>query len=212
MTRLTRFAVAPLHSMTRRLADVASARVAPDLVVTGARVLSTYSERIHPGREVWITGGRVAAVKPAGAAKKVCGRGAALRRRRRHHRAGAGRSAHPHRILHGDGLRLCRGCAPQRHHHDLLRQPRDRQRHGCRRCRGDAGGRARGAALDLLDGAEHGAGHFGRNWRPRAATSRRTRSPACSTAGPKRSRSARRWISCLSRWATSAAMPSSPLP
>lgn len=71
MTRLTRFAVAPLHSMTRRLADVASARVAPDLVVTGARVLSTYSERIHPDREVWITGGRVAAVKPAGAAKKV---------------------------------------------------------------------------------------------------------------------------------------------
>lgn len=73
MTRLTRFAVAPLHSMTRRLADVASARVAPDLVVTGARVLSTYSERIHPGREVWITGGRVAAVKPAGTAKKVWG-------------------------------------------------------------------------------------------------------------------------------------------
>ncbi|MFK4497565.1 adenine deaminase [Bradyrhizobium japonicum] len=73
MTRLTRFAVAPLHSMTRRLADVASARVAPDLVVTGGRVLSTYSERIHPGREVWITGGRVAAVKPAGTAKKVWG-------------------------------------------------------------------------------------------------------------------------------------------
>ncbi|QQO21151.1 amidohydrolase family protein [Bradyrhizobium diazoefficiens] len=71
MTKLTRFAVAPLHSMTRRLADVASARLAPDLVVTGARVLSTYSERIHAGREVWITGGRIAAVKPAGAAKKV---------------------------------------------------------------------------------------------------------------------------------------------
>ena len=71
MTKLTRFSVAPLHSMTRRLADVASARVAPDLVVTGARVLSTYSERIHPGREVWITGGRVAAVKPAGTAKKI---------------------------------------------------------------------------------------------------------------------------------------------
>ncbi|MCK1651050.1 amidohydrolase family protein [Bradyrhizobium sp. 149] len=71
MTRLTRFAVAPLHSMTRRLADVASARVAPDLVLTGARVLSTYSERIHANREVWITGGRIVAVKPAGAAKKV---------------------------------------------------------------------------------------------------------------------------------------------
>lgn len=71
MTKLTRFAVAPLHSMTRRLADVASMRVAPDLVVTGARVLSTYSERVHASREVWITGGRIAAVKPAGAAKKV---------------------------------------------------------------------------------------------------------------------------------------------
>ncbi|MBR0701474.1 amidohydrolase family protein [Bradyrhizobium diazoefficiens] len=71
MTKLTRFSVAPLHSMTRRLADVASARVAPDLVVTGAQVLSTYSERIHGNREVWISGGRIAAVKPAGAAKKI---------------------------------------------------------------------------------------------------------------------------------------------
>jgi adenine deaminase len=73
MTRLTRFAVEPLHKMTRRLADVASGRVAPDLVITGARVLSTYSERIHPGREVWISGGRIAAVKPAGAHKAIGG-------------------------------------------------------------------------------------------------------------------------------------------
>jgi adenine deaminase len=71
MTRLTRFAVAPLHTMTRHLADVASGRLAPDLVITGARVLSTYSERIHGDREVWITGGRVAAVKPSGAARKI---------------------------------------------------------------------------------------------------------------------------------------------
>lgn len=71
MSKLTRFAVAPLHAMTRRLADVASARAAPDLVISGARVLSTYSERIHLGREVWITGGRIAAVKPAGTAKKA---------------------------------------------------------------------------------------------------------------------------------------------
>jgi adenine deaminase len=73
MTKLTRFAVASLHTMTRRLADVASGRVAPDLVITGARVLSTYSERVHPSREVWITGGRIAAVKPAGAARRVWG-------------------------------------------------------------------------------------------------------------------------------------------
>ena len=71
MTKLTRFAVAPLHSMTRHLADVASARLAPDLVITGARVLSTYSERIHANREIWIAGGRIAAVKPSGAAKKA---------------------------------------------------------------------------------------------------------------------------------------------
>ena len=70
MTRLTRFSVAPLHSMTRRLADVASARVSPDLVITGARVLSTYSERIFDGREVWVSGGRIAAVKPVGSHKK----------------------------------------------------------------------------------------------------------------------------------------------
>jgi adenine deaminase len=71
MTRLTRFAVAPLHSMTRRLADVASGRLSPDLVVTGARILSTYSERILKGKEIWITGGRIAAVKGAGAARKI---------------------------------------------------------------------------------------------------------------------------------------------
>ena len=73
MTQLTRFAVAPLHTMTRRLADVAAGRVPPDLVITDARALSTYSERILGDREVWITGGRVAAVKPSGAHKKLAG-------------------------------------------------------------------------------------------------------------------------------------------
>ena len=59
--------------MTRRLADVASGRAPADLVITGARVLSTYSERIAPEREIWIAGGRIAAVKPAGAYKQVKG-------------------------------------------------------------------------------------------------------------------------------------------
>eukprot|EP01035_Chromulina_nebulosa_P032585 gene32585-43536_t len=66
MAPLTRFSVAPLATLTRRLADVASGRAAPDLVIGGARVLSTYSERILPDREVWVAGGRIAAVKPAG--------------------------------------------------------------------------------------------------------------------------------------------------
>ena len=67
---LTRFSVAPLHTMTRSLAAVAMGREAPDLVITGARLLSTYTERLHAGREVWIKGGRIAVVKPAGAYKK----------------------------------------------------------------------------------------------------------------------------------------------
>ncbi|MDP8920825.1 MAG: adenine deaminase, partial [Pseudomonadota bacterium] len=72
-TALTRFSVAPLSTMTRRLADVASGRAPADLVITGARVLSTYSERIAPEREVWIAGGRIAAVKPSGAYRQVGG-------------------------------------------------------------------------------------------------------------------------------------------
>ncbi|MBY0258938.1 adenine deaminase C-terminal domain-containing protein [Methylobacterium sp.] len=63
---LTRFSVEPLSRMTRHLAAVASGRAEPDRVLTGARLLSTYSERILPDREVWIAGGRIAAVKPAG--------------------------------------------------------------------------------------------------------------------------------------------------
>jgi len=66
MSTLTRFSVRPLATMTRHLADVASGRAEPDLVIKGARVLSTYCERILPDREVWISGGRIAAVKPAG--------------------------------------------------------------------------------------------------------------------------------------------------
>ena len=68
---LTRFSVAPLHAMTRSLAAVAMGRAAPDLVITGARTLSTYTERIHRAREVWIKGGRIAVVPPAGAYKKA---------------------------------------------------------------------------------------------------------------------------------------------
>jgi adenine deaminase len=67
---LTRFSVAPLHTMTRSLAAVAMERAAPDLVITGARILSTYTERVHAARELWIKGGRIATVKAAGSYKK----------------------------------------------------------------------------------------------------------------------------------------------
>src|SRR3954464_7509582 len=76
---LTRFSVAPLHTMTRSLAAVAMGRAAPDLVITGARVLSTYTERVHRDREVWVKGGRIAVVKPAGDFKKAKFKGASTR-------------------------------------------------------------------------------------------------------------------------------------
>ena len=49
--RLTRFSVAPLATLTRQLANVASGRLPADLVISGARTLSTYSERIGSDRE-----------------------------------------------------------------------------------------------------------------------------------------------------------------
>src|ERR1700682_426557 len=74
MTSLTRFSVKPLSTMTRQLAAVASARTDPDVVIKGARVLSTYSERLLADREIWLTGGRIAAVKPSGAYKSSVAR------------------------------------------------------------------------------------------------------------------------------------------
>lgn len=69
MTSLTRFSVRPLSVLTRQLAAVASGRADPDLVIKGARVLSTYSERMLRDREIWLSGGRIAAVKPSGTYK-----------------------------------------------------------------------------------------------------------------------------------------------
>src|SRR3977135_1227059 len=66
---LTRFSVKPLSTMTRQLAAAASGRADPDVVIKGARVLSTYSERVLADREIWLTGGRIAAAEPSGAYK-----------------------------------------------------------------------------------------------------------------------------------------------
>jgi len=63
---MNRFSVRPLHEVTRTLANVASRRQSPDLVLTGARILSTYTERFLDDREIWISEGRIAAIKPAG--------------------------------------------------------------------------------------------------------------------------------------------------
>ena len=38
----------------------------PDLIITGARIISTYSERILPEKEIWLKSGRIACLQPAG--------------------------------------------------------------------------------------------------------------------------------------------------
>ena len=70
---LTRFSVPPLHVVTRQLAAVAMGQAAPDLVIHGGRVFSSYTERIHDRREIWIKSGRIAAVKPQGSAQSRWG-------------------------------------------------------------------------------------------------------------------------------------------
>jgi adenine deaminase len=63
---MTRFDVPPLAQVTRHLAAVSSGRIAPDLVISGGRILSVYTERLLPESELWISRGRIAAVKLAG--------------------------------------------------------------------------------------------------------------------------------------------------
>jgi len=54
---MTRFDVPPLANVTRQLADVAAERSLPDLVITGGRLLSVYTDRFLPNRELWISQG-----------------------------------------------------------------------------------------------------------------------------------------------------------
>lgn len=70
---MNRLSVPPLHTLTRDLAAVASFRLAPETVVTGARILSVYTDRVLENRELLIYNGRIAAVVPAGRCKRDSG-------------------------------------------------------------------------------------------------------------------------------------------
>ena len=67
---ITRFSVPNLYKSTIHLANVAANKIEPDLVLTNARVLSTYTDRISKQKEIWISKGRIASVKESGTAKK----------------------------------------------------------------------------------------------------------------------------------------------
>ncbi|WP_148205250.1 adenine deaminase [Candidatus Methylacidiphilum infernorum] len=68
VSRKKPFAIAPLTKMTRSLSLVASGQWPPELILRNSQLLCPYTEAILPDREIWIMGGRIAAVKPKGTA------------------------------------------------------------------------------------------------------------------------------------------------
>ena len=63
---INRFSVPLLSESTIHLTNVASANKEPDKVLFNARILSTYSDRILENREIWLSKGRIACIKPTG--------------------------------------------------------------------------------------------------------------------------------------------------
>ena len=68
---ITRFSVPDLYECTVNLSNIAANKIAPELVLTNARVLSTYTDRIIDKKEIWIYKGRIACIKDTGSAKKI---------------------------------------------------------------------------------------------------------------------------------------------
>ena len=60
---INRFSVPLLSDCTQQLTNVASGKNIPDLVLSNARILSTYTDRILEDKEIWISNGRIACVK-----------------------------------------------------------------------------------------------------------------------------------------------------
>jgi adenine deaminase len=68
---INRFSVPPLFQSTKKLAKIASGIIEPDLVLSNARVLSTYTDRILENKEIWISSGRIVCVKDNGDHKRI---------------------------------------------------------------------------------------------------------------------------------------------
>ena len=68
---ITRFSVPNLHECTINLANIAANKITPELVLTNAKILSTYTDRIIDKKEIWISKGRIACIKDTGSAKKI---------------------------------------------------------------------------------------------------------------------------------------------
>ncbi len=60
---INRFSVPNLSDCTQILANVAFGKKIPDLILSNARILSTYTDKILDDKEIWISKGRIACVK-----------------------------------------------------------------------------------------------------------------------------------------------------
>ena len=67
---INRFSVKPLSLCGPILSDVASFKKNPDLVITNCDILSVYTDMIINNKEVWVSNGRIAAIKNVGDSKK----------------------------------------------------------------------------------------------------------------------------------------------
>ena len=63
---MNKFLVPNLHECNRDLTKVASKKIPPQLVLTNARIISTYTDRILRNKEIWIYKGRIACIKNSG--------------------------------------------------------------------------------------------------------------------------------------------------
>ena len=62
---INRFTVPNLHECTIHLTNVVNGKIIPDLILTNAKILSTYTDTILDNKEIWISKGRIACIRNA---------------------------------------------------------------------------------------------------------------------------------------------------
>ncbi len=60
---ISRFSVPDLHKCTIHLTKVVNGNIKPDLILSNAKILSTYTDTILEDKEIWISKGRIACVR-----------------------------------------------------------------------------------------------------------------------------------------------------
>ena len=68
---ITRFSIPNISDCSIKLSAVAFEKILPDIILSNARILSTYTDRIIENKEIWISEGRIAAVKENGRANTI---------------------------------------------------------------------------------------------------------------------------------------------